>query len=79
MIGLVVVAAIFIWIVKEIKATRDILVKLRLCVFRIATERPHAINEQANSIIGLEADVCAIRKAIKRLQQDVQEIKGAVV
>jgi hypothetical protein len=77
MIRILVLVATFIWVAKEIKGVKDVLIKLRLTVLRLATESPRVVEDQANSIIGLEADVCAIRSTVKKLESDIQIIKEA--
>jgi hypothetical protein len=51
---------------------------LRLTVLRLANETPRNAEELANSIIGLEADVCAIRTALRALKEDLAKVKKAV-
>jgi len=62
---------------RETEEVKKMTMKLRLSMHRLATETPRSTEEQANSIIGLEADVCAIRGALKEIKEDIRKIKEA--
>ena len=63
---------------KETRELKQIVMKLRLAVFRLAHEAPRAAENQANSLMGLEADICAVQQILKQMREDVQRIKEEV-
>ena len=63
---------------KKAEEIKEATMKLRLCVYRLTNEAPSAAEAQANSIMGLEADVCAIRATLKAMKDDMWRIKEAM-
>jgi hypothetical protein len=51
------------------------MMKLRQSMFQLVNEVPRAAEEQANSIMGLEADVCGIQATLKKMEEEMWRIQ----
>lgn len=63
------------WLRRRIAELEHVLRKIQLSTHRLAVESPLCLRDQSNSIIGLEDDVCAIRRSLGNIEKALECIE----